>query len=59
MQTHKNRPPERKHAYKIFTHTFVFTYIHIHKPIHTYKDKEINTKNNLQRSFYNFTALLL
>ena len=51
MQTHKNRPPERKHAYKIFTHTFVFTYIHIHKPIHTYKDKEINTKNNLQRSF--------
>ena len=59
MDIHKNRPPIRKHIYKVFTHTYVFTYIHIHKCIHTYKDKETNTKNNFQISFYNFAALLL
>ena len=48
-----------KHIYKVFTHMYVFTYIHIHKCIHTYKDKETNTKNNFQISFYNFAALLL
>ena len=64
MHTHTNTPPIRNHIYTKFTHTYVLTYItyvltyiHVHKCIHTHEDKEINTENNLQRLFCNFTAL--